>query len=101
MAVFSVLDSGSIPPYIGFLGTKGDVFTQIDFGSIRGEYLTGEFGVFLRSRQHFRGFIAGFNTGIILFSIKDGCMTDRPGNAGAPMGQIGAENLGGPVGIGQ
>ena len=28
-------------------------------------------------------------------------MTDWPGNAGAPMGQIGAENLGGPVGIGQ
>ena len=84
-------------PDINLLGLQGEVLTQIHLCAFRWEYLTFELRVRLRFGELVHCRIARQLTGIVGFSVKDGGMFHRTGNARLPVVAVGAVVLLRPV----
>ena len=77
-------------PKISIDWRQSQIVTEVNFSSIRRQYLALEFSIHLRSSKSIRTIETHRLTGIIYLAIKNGRMLHRSGNACLPVFQIGA-----------
>ena len=80
-------------PNVCFHGSQGQVFAEINLGSIRRNQLAFKFVIYFRSRKFIRCLIAGKYPGVIFLSVEDGGMSYRSRNTCLPILRIRPEQF--------
>ena len=100
-SVFFVTGTADVAPHVSLCGAQRQVVAEIHLGSVRGQNLAFELGILLGRRQQVGGEEPQLLPRVILLAVEDARMLHRTSDARLPVVEVGAQQFGAAVGVGQ